>query len=51
LFEIALDDGVFISIDGRAKSGEGSGQSEIETNKMLRIDWVIQVDCFAEIVF
>jgi hypothetical protein len=51
LFEIALDDGVFIGIDGRAKSGEGSGQSEIGTKKMLRIDRIIQVDCFAEIVF
>jgi hypothetical protein len=50
LFEIALDDGVFIGIDGRAKSGEGSGQSEIGTKKMLRIDRIIQVDCFAEIV-
>jgi hypothetical protein len=51
LFEIALDDGVFVGIDGCAESGEGSGQSEIGKKKMIRIDRVIQVDCFAEIVF
>ena len=50
LFEISLDDGVFIGVGSGSESGEGSRTLEIGRRGDVRIDRVIQVDCFTEIV-